>query len=698
AAGLAAAVEEALRAGRRPAEPPRLRPCGGDAPLTSGQERLWFLDRLQPGAAYNVPLEARLEGELSLPALSAAIAELERRHEALRSTFPQAGDGPVQRVAAAGRPDLPLVDLSRLEEPRRSGEADRLAREEARRPFDLAAGPVARRRLLRLAAGRHRLVWALHHIVCDGRSLEILLEELAVLYVAARAGSVSPWPAPPLQLADVAVWERQRLTGPGPDESLRYWERKLAQAPVLELPTDRPRPAARSSRGGTRSLELSAPAARSVAALARRERTTPFLFLLAVYAAQLHRCCEQRDITVGAPVAGRGAGGLDRVVGFLVNTIALRIEVERDLPFRELLARVRRCGVEAFGHADIPFERVVEKLHPERALSLHPIFLATFALRPAPAPVVLPGLELAPRAVDTGTAKLDLGMSVDWSEDGLAAALEYAADLFDAATADRLLAGFATLLAGVLEDPERTVGNLPLLPEAERRQVLAAWGDRSAPQPACVHVEVAAWAERCPDALAVEEEGIRLTYRELNLRAGAVARRLRELGVGPDSIVAVLARRCSLLVTAALGALKAGGAYAPLDPSSPAERLAAMLESAGAPMVLAEGDLLSRLPPGYASPVLEIGEAAAAGGALPGPPAVEAENLAYLIFTSGSTGVPKAVALTHGGLAHMAGWVRQSFALGPQDRGTQVAAPAFDASVFEIWPFLTAGASLHRCP
>ena len=697
-AGIAAAAELELRAGRRPAEPPRRRPDGGDAPLTSGQERLWFLDRLQPGAAYNVPLEARLEGALSLPALAAALAELERRHEALRSTFPQVDRGPVQRVASAARQILPVVDLSCLAEPRRGGEADRLAREEAGRFFDLAAGPVARRRLLRLADGSHRLLWTLHHIVCDGRSLEVLLQELAALYAAALAGGPSPLPEPLLQLADVALWERQRLAGPGLDEPLLYWERKLLQAPPLELPMDRPRPAARSWRGGTRSLRLPASAAASAAALARCERTTPFLLLLAVWAAQLHRCCEQRDITVGTPAAGRGHSGLDRVVGFLVNTIALRVEVERDLPLRALLARVRRCGVEAFGQADLPFEKVVERLHPERALSLHPVFQVTFALRPAPAPAVLPGLELVPRAVDSGTAKLDLGLSVDWSEDGLAAALEYAADLFDAATGDRLLAGFATLLAGALEDPGRTVGDLPLLPEGERRQVLAAWGDRSSPPPPLVHAEVAAWAGRCPGALAVEEEGTRLTYGDLDLRAGAVARRLREMGVGPESIVAVLARRCCHLLAAALGVLKAGGAYAPLDPSSPPERLAAMLESAGSPVILAEGELLHCLPAGYAAPVLEIGEAVSAGGALPGPPAVEPENLAYLIFTSGSTGVPKAVALTHGGLAHMAAWVRQSFALGPQDRATQVAAPAFDASVFEIWPILTAGASLHRPP
>ncbi|HZF13194.1 MAG TPA: amino acid adenylation domain-containing protein, partial [Thermoanaerobaculia bacterium] len=736
-AALAGRVEEALAAGV-PARLPlsrasRERPL----PLSFAQQRLWFLDRLldrlEPGSpVYNLPLALRLAGPLDPLALERSLTEICRRHEALRTTFAtgaETPDGEPHQVVAPFVADfLPRVDLSGLpsdREPSTWGEARRLASSAARWPFDLARGPLARALLLRLGAGEHHLLVTFHHIAFDGGSVGVLLRELAELYPAFHAGRPSPLPEPAFQYADFAVWQRRWLEGPALEAQLAYWRERLAGAPaVLELPADRPRPPAQSFRGATLHLPVPERLAAGLRALARSEGATLFMAALAAFSALLGRFTGHRDLTVGSPVANRTETGIEDLLGFFVNTLVLRADLSGDPPFSVLLSRVRESALGAYAHQDLPFERLVEELQPERDLARSPLFQVMFALDPAQGGELAPGLAVDLLPVDTGTAKFDLSLFLAEAATGLSLSLEYATDLFDAPTVARFARSLLALLSGLLEEGTgRRLSSLPLLGAGERWQLLGEWDGPALAEVnevdevragACLHDLVAAQVAARPEALALVAGSERWTYGELEQEALRLAGRLAALGVGPEVRVGVCLSRTPTLVVALLGILQAGGVYVPLDPSYPAERLGFMLENAQAAVVLTEIALASRLPSSRAQVLVLDGAPGEGYGVRLNPrtgdwlrgapegarPQVQTDslplpgNLAYLIYTSGSTGRPKAVAIEHRSAVAFVRWALGVF--GPAELAAVLASTSisFDLSVFELFAPLAAGGTV----
>ena len=702
-AGLAAAIEaELLRGGTaivasRAEERTR-------APLASSQQRLWFLYRLEPGSpAYNIPVVLRFSGPLQPACLSAALAEVVRRHAALRTTFvePAAGADAVQVIHPACGWNLPFVDLGRLAPAVRETEAARLAAGEARRPFDLKRGPLLRTALLRLGEPEHRLLATLHHIVADGWSMGVLQWELGALYQAYAAGKPSPLPKLPLQYPDYAVRQQSWLEGDEVREQLASWRERLANAPVLELPADRPRPAVWSYRGAVEEGELPERLAAGLEQLGQRCQATPFMTLLTAFLTLLHRYTAREDLVVGTPVAGRAGADTEELIGFFVNSLALRVGLEGGPSFLELLARVRRSALAAYAHQDLPFERLVAELAQQRDLSRNPLFQVIFAFLDGWEPVAIgPGLTLYPaEGIHSGTAKFDLSFHVERAANGLRLWLEYSTDLFDGATVRRLIGHFENLLQGALAQPELPVAALPLLTEGERAQLMRQWNDSATayPRASTIHGLFEEQVRRSPDAVAVVDQGEHLTYAELDLRAERLARRLRRLGVRADDVVGLLAERSFDLVAALLGILKAGGAYLPLDTQSPAARLAAMLADAGARTLVVQDGYESLLPPTQAAilPLRKaVSEGAVAGGLRT---SVEAENLAYVMFTSGSTGRPKGVAVTHRNVVRLVCGT-SFFHFGPEEVFLQLAPVSFDASTLEIWGPLLHGGRLVLFP
>ncbi len=685
-AGLAARVEAARSAGDLP-EPP-LVPVPRDEPgmpLSFGQERLWFMDRLDPQSpVYNMPAAASLSGALDQTALREALAGIAARHEVLRAAFPAPGGMPVQVAAPRLGLPLPIVDLSAL--PAFSKEAIRLASAEALQPFDLQAGPPLRTTLLRLDDREHVLLVTVHHIAFDGWSVGIFLKELAALY------GQEALPELPVQYADFAVWQRRRAEGGALEPHLAWWRETLAGAPpLLALPLDRSRPPVQTFRGGSLRTALTPEAARSLRGLARRLEATPFMTLLAVWAALLVRYTGETDLVVGTAVAGRNRVELEPLIGLFAENLVLRLDLASDPGFDRLVARARETTLSAWAHQDVPFERLVRELQPERDLSHSPLYQAAFTLdaseRP---PLEMPGLRLELLPVESGAAKLDLALYLEDRQGGLLALLEYNRDLFDASTAVRLLAAFERLVEAVAGDPKRPVSELPVLSAAERHQVTVELALAAGPpDPRLVPRLVEARATAAPEAPAVSGVGRTLSYGELDRRAARLARRLRDLGVGPEVRVAVCLPRTPDLIVALLGIWKAGGVYVPLDLTHPEERLAWMVADSGAVAVLA-----SRRgpepPPG--SPAVVFVE----DGVEEEIPAVELfpGSAAYLVYTSGSTGRPKGVVVPHGALAAYAASVSGLYGVRPGDRVLQSASPAFDLSLDEIVPSLIGGAEL----
>ena len=661
-AALAAAVEASLSAGASSAPPIVPVPRDGALPLSFAQERLWFLDRLMPGiAAYHIPLAVALRGDLVPDAMAAAIGGLVSRHEALRTRF---GEG-CQIVDPPRAWTLPRVDLSALPEEARTAEARRLASDEAARPFDLAAGPVLRSTLLRLAPAEHALLLCVHHIAADGWSLGIMVQEIAALYRG------STLPALPVQYADFAVWQREWLQGEVLERQLSYWRGRLEGAPRLDLPTDRPRPAVQGFRGALETLRL--PAAR-----VRRRDATPFMVLLAALQALLARHTGQDDVVVGSPIANRNRAEIEPLVGFFVNSLVLRGDLSGDPSFSELLAAARRTALEAYSHQDLPFERLVEEMRPERRLSLNPLFQIVLAVQNAPLrEVVLPGLSLAPVDLDFPVTRFDLEVMA-WEGDGeLTVQLIYDTDLFDRSTIERLAGRFGRLLAAVAETPDLRISELPLLAADERRQLLSLGSAPAMPSGASFLDRILA---QPAEASAIGG----MTYGELISRASWLAGKLH---IGPDVPVGLHVERSPELVVGALAVLLAGGAYVPLDPSHPEERLAGIVRESGMPV------LLSRTPVDWAGEarVVILGDGKASFNPVPCPP----ESLAYVIHTSGSTGRPKGVQVPRAGLQALVDWHLRAYGVTARDRATLLASPSFDASVWEVWPYLAAGASLH---
>ncbi len=697
-AALAAEIEARLAASPLAMAPP-LGPAPAAArerglPLSFAQERLWFLDQLAPGeATYNIAGGVRLAGDLDVSALSRALAEVVRRHEALRSRFAPGPEGPVQWTLPAPAPHLPVVDLAGL-----AGEVERLAVAEARRPFDLAGGPLLRTVLLRLGAAEHVLLAAMHHIAADGWSMEVFLREVAALYGAFVAGQPSPLPEPPLQYGDFALWERSWLQGESLEARLAAARERLAGVPrTLELPTDHPRPALLSSRGARLPISLSAGLSAAVTALGRREGATTFMVLLAAFEALLGRYTGAEDLLVGSPVANRGRVELEGLIGCFVNTLVLRGDLSGDPPVRELLARTRAATLAAYPHQDLPFERLVEDLVAERSLSRNPLIQVLFVFQGRPAAPALQGLAASRLDVHPGTAKLELTLELEERPGGFGGWLEYSSDLFAPGTIERLAGHYETLLAGLLADPGRLLSELPLLTAEERAEILGGWSGRETewPEGDLLHELFAAQARRTPGAVALIHGETRWTYGELAGRAARLARRLRRLGAGPEVPVGIFLSRTPDLVAAMLAVLGSGGAYVPLDPVYPQERLTAILADCAAPVLVTERSLTG-LVSGYGAQVVlvdgEDGKDSRDDKDDRGSEGAGAEALAYVIYTSGSTGRPKGVAIEHRSAAALVHWARETFA--PAELAGVLAATSicFDLSVFEIFvPLATGG-------
>jgi amino acid adenylation domain-containing protein len=690
---------------------PRNRPEKGDTmekevfvfPTSFAQQRMWFLDQWVPGSpVYIIPLAVRLAGHLRVAALEHSLNEIVRRHEALRTTFSVMDGQPVQVITPQLSLSLPVIDLRALPETERETEVRRLATAEAQQPFDLTQGPLLRATLLRLGEHEQVLLLTLHHIVADGWSIGILLRELVALYAAFCLGQPSPLPELPLQYADFAVWQRQWLQAERLEPLLAYWTRQLQELSLLELPTDRPRPAVQSYRGACQSLRLPYTLSNALNALSRREGVTLFMTLLAAFQTLLHRYTGQDDLVVGSPIAGRTRAETEGLIGFFVNTLVLRTDLSGNPTFRELLGRVRETALGAYAHQELPFERLVEELHAERNLSRTPLFQVMFVLQNVPIKSLeLPELTASLLNVDNETAKFDLTVSLGEREDGISGEFEYNTDLFEATTIARMLGHWQTLLAGVVANPERRLSELPLLTEAERLQVLVEWNDTATdyPRDRCIHQLFEAQAEQTPDTVAVVCEGAQLTYGELNRRANQLAHYLRKHGVEPETLVGICIERSVEMIIGVLGILKAGGAYVPLDPLYPKERLAFILTDTQAPVLLTQRHLLPRLPD-YKTHLVCLDERRdVIGRESEETPAdgATADNLAYVTYTSGSTGRPKGACIPHRGVVRL---VKGSdyVDLSPEEVFLQLAPLSFDASTFEIWGCLLNGARLVIFP
>ncbi len=705
-AGLAAAIDEERR-GRRREDVPPIRPARRDGalPLSFAQERLWFLDQLEPGSSfYNIAAAVRLEGPLRAAALERSLARIVLRHEALRTTFGVADGRPVQVIGEPGGFRVATEDLRSLPAPQREAEALRLAQEQAERPFDLARDPLLRAALIRLDDDDHVLLLVMHHIVADAWSMGIFVRELAAQYGAEASGTEPSLPELQVQYADFAVWQREWLRGGRIEAQLRYWKERLAGAPpFLELPADRPRPPEQTFRGASRPLELPAALAASLRDLSRRNEVTLFMTLLAGFQAWLQRYTGQDDVVVGVPVANRGRVEVEDLIGFFVNTLPLRTDLSGDPTVRELLARVREVALGAHEHQDLPFERLVEELRPERDPSRAPVFQVMFDLQGSPAAgLELPGLAATLLPLETRSAKFDLTMSLAEGAGGLEGLVEYNADLFDGATIDRMSGHFGTLLEGMAARPEARLSEIPMMEEAERRRVVVEFNETRADGPAgaCFHERFEAQAARAPGALAVAFGEERVAYGDLNRRANRLAHHLRTLGVAPESLVGIYLERSIEMVVTILAVLKAGGAYLPLDPAYPEQRLARMLDEARPEAVVT----VNRLTPALARSPAAVVTIDAGPAAPPGLPeanpvsGVAPDNLAYVIFTSGSTGGPKGVLLTHRGLANVAEAQGGLFEVGGGSRILQFSSLGFDAAIFEIVLALGSGSTLCLAP
>jgi amino acid adenylation domain-containing protein len=701
-AGLAESIEAARLAGPNLFAPPILPiPRNGDLALSFAQQRLWFFNQLDPGnSAYNLPAAVRLRGPLNLPALEQSLNEIVKRHESLRTTFGKVEGRPTQVIAPTLTIKLPVVDLRTLPASERETEVRRLVTAEAQRPFDLSQGPLVRGTVLRLGDEEHVGLLTMHHIVSDGWSTGILVREVATLYVAFCAGGSSPLPALSIQYADFAHWQRQWLQGEVLQTQIAYWKEQLAGAPALiDLPTDHPRPAVQTFRGAHQLLVLPKHLQEGFKVLSRQEGLTQFMALLAAFKVLLHRYTSQEDLIVGTPIANRNRLETEGLIGFFVNALVLRTDLSGNPSFRELLRRVREVCLGAYGHQDLPFDRLVEELHVKRDLSRNPLFQVMFVLHSASMRTVeLPGLTLSPVEGDSETAHFDLTLQILDTEQGLTAAFVYNTDLFEAGTIARMLGNFQILLEAMVADPEQRVSDLPLLTESERQRLLVEWNSTKTdgPRDLCIHQLFEAQVERTPDAIAVVFDAEQLTYGELNRRANQLAHHLRALGVGPEVLVAICVERSLEMVIGLLGILKAGGAFVPLDPAYPKERLAFMLKDAQVPVLLTQERLVVGLPEQDAKVIcLDSGweTLSSKSGENPDSSALP-ENLAYVIYTSGSTGQPKGVLVSHDSIAGHCRNAQRCYELDSRDIVLQFASLSFDVSLEEILPTLIVGARL----
>lgn len=685
-------------------------------PTSFAQQRLWFFDQLAPANPfYNVSTALRLTGSFNFTALKKAFNEIVRRHETLRTTFVLVDQQPVQVIAPSLTIPLPLIDLRNFDSQERDTQVQQILNQEVQRPFNLTTGPLLRVKLLQTDETEYLLLLNLHHIVADGWSIGVLIKELGVLYKVfaedkqylTTSDAVStPLPELPIQYADFAEWQGKWLQAIGENgcsplqTQLAYWQKQLDGISVLNLPTDRLRPAVPSYRGAKQFLELPQSLTQALKALSYQEGVTLFMTMLAAFQTLLYRYTQQEDIAVGSPIANRNRSELEGLIGFFVNSLVLRTDFSDKPTFRELLNRVREVTLGAYSHQDLPFEKLVEQLHPERDLSYHPFFQVVFSLQNTPIEALeLPGLKLSLFEFDSKTAKLDLEFHLWQDLDSLKGQMVYSTDLFDDTTITRMLGHFQTLLESIVANPEQRLSDLSLLTEAERQELLIDWNDtkRYYPNNKCFHQLFEAQVEKTPDAIALVFDKQQLTYRELNIRANQLAHYLQQLGVVPNILVGICVEHSLEAIITLLGILKADGAYLPLDPNLPQERLAFMLEDAQVSVLLTQEKLLKHFED-FANPIICIDKdwATITQHSQENPTScVTLDNLAYVIYTSGSTGKPKGVLLQHRGLSNLTKAQIEVFNLQASHHILQFASLSFDASIFEIVMALQTGATLY---
>jgi amino acid adenylation domain-containing protein len=672
------------------------------SPLSSAQQRMWFFSELQPGSAvYNIPSALRLKGELNLPALRAALDAIVLRHEILRTRFVPEGGSPVQLVVEAGSVPLSETDLSGEPAAQREDALQRLLVEESRRPFDLGRDPVVRATLIRLGKTEQVLTLVVHHIASDLWAWGVLLREFSALYGGFAAGKPAALPPLTIQYADYAAWERSWLDSPAIEKQLAYWRQKLAGAStLLDLPTDRPRPAATSFRGAIARHSLPSAGVEALKQLSRREDATLFVTLLAAFKVLIFRLTQQPDVIVGVPTAGRNHPQTEGLIGLFVNTLAVRNDLSGDPAFHLFLHDVKTATVEALSHQDLSFDKLIEELRPMRTPGYLPLVQVMFTLQGAVNhDVALPGLESTPIDIDPGTARFDLTLVAEQKTNGLDLVLEYSTDLFEAATARRMLGQFQTLLEGIVADSRQRVSQLPILTAAERQQQLVEWNRTQVdfPRDAGLHQLFEAQAALHPQREALVAGSRRLTYRELNDRADQLACHLRKLGVERETRVAVFLTRDWEMIITLLAILKAGGAYVAMDPAYPLERLAFILQDSCAGLVATQRSLLPALPPS-AGKIVVVDELPASSREIDSmswvSSAAHDRDLAYVIYTSGSTGRPKGVAIEHRNAVALVRWAETVFSareLAGVLAGTSI---CFDLSIFEIFVPLSVGGKI----
>ena len=678
-------------------------------PASFAQQRLWFLNQLAPSNPfYNVSTALYLIGSLNSIALEKTFYEIVQRHESLRTTFAMLEGEIVQIIAPILSLSIPQIDLQNLSPTQQETAALQLITDAAQSPFDLGAGPLFKVTVLQLGETEHILLLNLHHIVADGWSMGVLIRELGTLYTAfvknEREAKLSrresPLAALPLQYADFAEWQHQYLQGEVLATQLAYWRQQLNGITTLDLPTDKQRPAVLSYQGAKQSIILSPALSEALKSWSKQERATLFITLLAAFQTLLYRYTGQIDIAIGTPIANRNLSEIEALIGFFVNSLVLRTDLSGNPTFQELLHRVKNVAMTAYAHQDLPFEKLVEELHPDRELSRNPLFQVSFSLQNTPvAALELPGIAFRAIDFDTGSAKLDLECNL-WEDAGsIHGQFIYSTDLFESTTIARMAGHFQTLLEAIVANPKQRLSDLALLTALESHQLLIDWNDtqKDYPQNQCFHQLFEERVDREPNAVAAVFENQQLTYRQLNNKANQLARYLQQLGAQPEVLIGLCVERSLDAIVGILGIIKAGAAYLPLDPNYPQERLNFMLEDAGVSILVTQQHLAKNLTPAEYSVVFLDGEREIIARQSPTnlTTNIVPQNLAYVIYTSGSTGKPKGVLIEHRGLYNLALAQRTAFNLNSNHRVLQFASLSFDASIFEIVMALGSGATLY---
>jgi len=666
-------------------------------PLSFAQKRLWVLDQLVPGnSIYNEPAATQVKGALDLQVFERSINELIRRHESLRTIFKMENEEPVQVILPELHLKINIIDLSHLAEPEKEKEISRLLEEEATEPFDLTCGPLLRVLLLVRDIHTHIFMYNMHHIITDGWSMDLFSKELVTIYEAFLAGRPSPLPEPTIQYPDFALWQRGWLQGEALQKQLSYWKNILSgEIPILELPTDHQRPAISSYRGTIQTIEIPENLTVRLTELTRREGYSMYMTMLAAFNVLLYRYSGQDDIMIGSPIANRGKPELEEIIGFFSNTIVIRSDLTGNPTFIQLLERVRRITSAAYDNQDLPFEKLVEELQPDRYMSHNPLFQAMLVLEGLTKPTVAvenKNIAVSPLTAHSGTSKFDLLLLIRQSEKIISCSFEYSTDLFDSNTITRFLSHFKNLLEAVAAEPGQPIDDIRYLPDEEKEQLLFCWNDTGKVydiQP--LHNMFEAQVEKTPDHIAVIDSTVQISYNQLNEQSGWLARKLIEKGAKPNTIVGIKMERCVEMVVGLMGILKAGAAYLPIDPELPRDRIDYMIKDSNARILVSEvsgvneGIEVINLNQLTGSPTHPLTHS---------PTQLSSSNLAYIIYTSGSTGKPKGVIINHEGISNRLQWMQGAYGLTTDDRILQKTPYNFDVSVWEFFWTLSYGAAL----